>query len=56
MSGNQKVGNGDAVRAVLDIGQEWDANDKVWLNTAYAISKVIEYIPMKNRDLFDEEP
>ncbi|WP_224826388.1 hypothetical protein [Cognatishimia sp. MH4019] len=56
MSGQQKVGNGDAVRAVLDIGQEWDENDKVWLNTSYAISKVIEYIPMEQRRLFDEEP
>lgn len=53
MSGNLKVGNGDAVKAVLDIGQEWDESDKVWLNTSYAISKVIEYIPMEQRQLFD---
>lgn len=53
MSGSQKVGSGDAVKAILDIGQEWDKKDKVWLNTSYAISKVIEYIPMEERDLFD---
>ena len=54
MSGNQKVGNGDAVKAILDIGQEWDEDDKVWLNTSYAISKVIKYIPMEQRELFDD--
>lgn len=43
MSGNQKVRNGDAVKAVLDIGHECNESDKVWLNTSYAISKVIEY-------------
>lgn len=57
MSGRQKIGNGDAVKCILDIGQEWSETDRVWLNTSYAISKVIEYIPSgENGDLFDDKP
>jgi hypothetical protein len=56
MQGNVKVGNGDSLECVLDIGQEHSPDEGVWLNTGYSVSKVIEYIPRPTSGgLFDDD-
>ena len=53
MARRYTIGNGDAIDCILEIGQEWDEEMKVWLNISYSVRDVLHYIPAPlARDLF----
>ena len=54
VSGRQKIGNGDTVKCLLEISQEWSETDRVWLNSSYSIKEVIEYVPFTSDEKFLE--
>lgn len=55
MDRKHTIGNGDKMRCILLIEQEWSEADKVWLNVRYSVEHVIQYLPAPEQtgDLFD---
>ena len=41
------IGNGDALKVDLKIGQRWDSTSSVWLNDSYTVLKVHSHVPAK---------